>query len=164
MDNEIYKPPTSDVDSHNEELEVNTVEIANRNAKFVLLALIVTPIVTSLVYCAFTVFLDLIRNINGNAENLVNVDVLQGILIISLGVSFVFSLAVGLPLNLLLTKINRLKLIYFVIVGGLVPIFFSFTASDNRDFLLMILMGVTGSVCLGIFWYVAAYLPSRQRP
>jgi predicted membrane channel-forming protein YqfA (hemolysin III family) len=164
MDKEIYKSPDSDVDSHKKELEGNAIEIGNRNAKFVLAALLVTPIVTTLIYCGMIFSLAFIENMNGNAGHPIGVDFLMSILLVSLGLSFVFSLIVGLPLNWFLTKINKVRLIYFLIIGALIPIFFSYTASDNRDILLMLQIGATGSICLGTFWFVAAYLPSRQRP
>jgi len=162
MENEIYKTPESDVGKSGGDIVEDTSAIENRNAKFVVLALFVTPVITSLAYCIFSVFLDIGRGLASNAQVSVEFDVVLGLFLLSLGISFIFSLFVGLPLNWFLTKIDKVKLIYFLVVGAFLPVFFSLTASDNRDAVIVLLMAATGAFCLGTFWYFAAYMPSRK--
>ena len=164
MENEIYKSPDSNLGNSSEDNKPDIVAIGNRSAKFVLLALVISPLVTSIFYCGFAIFLDFIRSLIKNTEGSLQADIVLMLFAISFGASFLFSLVVGMPLNWFLLRINQLKVIYFLLAGAITPVFFAITGSGISEVTTLLQMSATGALCLGIFWYVAAYWPSRPHP
>ena len=73
------------------------------------------------------------------------------------------ALRVGMPLHWLLGRIDKLGVRIFLLVGAMFAGAFPVLVSREIDVLAIAFMAVSGSVCLGFFWYIAVYLPSRLR-
>lgn len=160
MDKNIYEKPASSLEVEIEPDRGNRDAMRNRRTRYVLLALPVVPFCSALFYNLTLVVYHWLSSLVRDGDYSFHAGAFILLFALTFGLSFLFVLGFGLPLNLLLEKLGKMEFKYYFFVGILGPMPFTLSG-ENLYWFTVINASASATLCMILFWALTVFLPDK---
>jgi hypothetical protein len=159
MDNDIYRPPSSDLSDPAQLGSAKRNQIRSSLAAFFL-----APLITSIFGIVVFIGAETFNSYTNQNISGINISEAGEVFVFLLAVYYLLLLVPGIPIHWLFGKIKNRKPYFYLLAGILISVPFPvFTDATNEPFIWFFVL-MSGIICSGSFWFIAVYPGKTKSP